>query len=78
MEDEMMPQGDDQIVDEIIGAVNQLMEMAGPEWTLEAITALAAEAQKGGEQPETMSQGGPASMPPMAAKPGPRNAFAKQ
>jgi hypothetical protein len=74
MEPEMMPQGDEQIVEAILQAVQALMEMAGPEWTLEALTALAEEAQGAGqgEEPmppqgapppmETMSSGGPASM----------------
>lgn len=53
------------MVDEILAAVERLMQVAGPEWTLEALVALEQEAQGGGmeQQPEVMSQGGPGAMP---------------
>ena len=68
MEEEMMPQGqgggDTQAVDDIIAAVQQLMQAAGPEWTLQFLQAGIEEAAAGGE-PEMMSEGGPEAMPPM-------------
>lgn len=67
------------IVDEILAAVEQLIQAAGPEWALEFIQAGTDQAgqgggdpQMGGMQPEVMSQGGPRAMPPR----GPKNAFA--
>lgn len=68
MEEEMQGQGGDtQIVDAIIAAVTQLMQAAGPEWTLEFINAGIEQAGQGEEPaPEMMSQGGPQAMPPMA------------
>jgi hypothetical protein len=63
------------IADEILSALQQLMEAAGPEWTLQFLQAGIEEAAGGGEQPsEAMSQGGPQSMPPMAQQ-RPRNAL---
>jgi hypothetical protein len=50
------------IADEILSALQQLLEAAGPEWTLEFLNAGIQEAGQGGE-PEVMSQGGPQSMP---------------
>ena len=64
------------IADEILTALQQLLEAAGPEWTLQFIQAGLEEASAGGEQPmqpEVMSQGGPGAMPPAAPK---RNALA--
>lgn len=62
---------DEAIVDEILAAVEQLMQAAGPEWTLQFIQAgIEQTANGGGEppmdgaQPEVMSQGGPSAMPP--------------
>lgn len=55
------------IADEILSALQQLLEAAGPEWTLQFIQAgLEEAANGGGEQPmapEVMSQGGPQAMP---------------
>ena len=68
MEEEMQGQGGDtQIVDAIIAAVQQLMQAAGPEWTLQFLQAGMEEAAGGGEEPgpETVSPGGPGAMPPM-------------
>lgn len=59
---------DEQIVDEILAAVMQLLEAAGPEWTLEALRALLQEVG-GGEQPEVMPQGGPGAMPAATGAP---------
>lgn len=53
------------IADEILTALQALLEAAGPEWVLEFLNAGMEEAQAGGEQPpEVMSQGGPQAMPP--------------
>lgn len=63
------------IADEILSALQQLLEAAGPEWTLQFLQAgLEEAANGGGEQPEMMSQGGPQAMPPMAQQ-RPRNAL---
>ncbi len=63
--------------DQIIAALEALMQAAGPEWTLEFLNAGLEEAAGGGdmppEQPEMMSPGGPSAMPPM----GKRNALAQ-
>ena len=62
------------IADEILNAIQQLLEAAGPEWTLQFLQAGIEEAGAGGEmQTEMMSQGGPQSMPAMAQRP--RNAL---
>lgn len=62
------------IADEILSAMQQLLEAAGPEWTLQFLQAGIEEAGAGGEmQTEMMSQGGPQSMPAMAQRP--RNAL---
>jgi hypothetical protein len=57
------------IADEILSALQQLLEAAGPEWTLEFLNAGLQEAGGGqppqGAPPEVMSQGGPGAMPPM-------------
>ena len=62
------------IADEILAALEALLQAAGPEWTLEFLNAGMEEASQGGGQPEMMSQGGPQSMPPMSAQ-RPRNAL---
>lgn len=50
------------IADEILNAIQQLLEAAGPEWTLQFLQAGIEEAsQGGGEQP----------MQPMQQQPGP-------
>jgi hypothetical protein len=62
--------------EEIIAALEALMQAAGPEWTLEFLNAGLAEAGQGGgmpPEPEMMSPGGPSAMPPM----GKRNALAQ-
>ncbi len=62
--------------EEIIAALEALMQANGPEWTLEFLNAGLAEAGQGGEmppEPEMMSPGGPSAMPPM----GKRNALAQ-
>lgn len=54
------------IVDEILAAVEQLMQNAGPEWTLQFLQAGLEEVSAGGgmpPEPEVMSQGGPGAMP---------------
>ena len=67
----------DAIADEILAALEALMQAAGPEWTLEAMNALLQEVQGGGQQPEMVSQGGPGAMPPMGGAPQRRNALAQ-
>ena len=63
------------IADQILSALQQMMEAAGPEWTLQFLQAGIEEAAGGGEQPpEMMSQGGSQAMPPMAQQ-RPRNAL---
>jgi hypothetical protein len=67
----------EQIADQILSALQQMLEAAGPEWTLQFLQAGIEEAGAGGEmQPEMMSQGGPQTMPmrPQA----PRNALSGQ
>ncbi len=62
--------------EEIIAALEALMQAAGPEWTLEFLNAGLEEAAGGGAmppEPEMMSPGGPSAMPPM----GKRNALAQ-
>lgn len=60
----------EQIADQILSALQQMLEAAGPEWTLQFLQAGIEEASAGGEmQPEMMSQGGPQSMPAMAQRP---------
>ena len=53
------------IADEILSALQQLLEAAGPEWTLQFLQAgLEEAANAGGEQPQPeMAQGGPPPMP---------------
>jgi hypothetical protein len=65
-----------QIADEILNAITQLLEAAGPEWTLQFLQAGIEEAGAGGEmQPEVMSEGGMGAMPsPRGGMP--KNAFA--
>jgi len=59
----------EQAADAILSVLQQLLEAAGPEWTLEVLTALLQEVGGGAEQmppePEMMSPGGPRSMGPM-------------
>ena len=47
------------IADEILSALQQLLEATGPEWTLEFLNAGLQEAGQGGET----QQGGPPPMP---------------
>ena len=42
-----MPQGNEQIVEQILSAVEQLLQAAGPEWTLEFIMAGIEQAGQG-------------------------------
>lgn len=52
-----------QIADEILSALTQLLEAAGPEWTLQFLQAGIEEAGAGGGmQPEMMPQGGMGGM----------------
>jgi hypothetical protein len=68
----------EQIADQILSALQQMLEAAGPEWTLQFLQAGIEEAGAGGQmQPEMMSQGGAQSMPPMAQQ-RPRNALSGQ
>jgi hypothetical protein len=63
--------------EEIIAALEALMQAAGPEWTLEFLNAGLQEAAQGGQmppEPEMMSPGGPSAMPPMSK----RNALSGQ
>ena len=57
----------EQTVDQILALVEQMLQAAGPEWTLQFLQAgLEEAANGGGEQPmepEVMSQGGPQAMP---------------
>jgi hypothetical protein len=63
------------LADEILSALQQLLEAAGPEWTMQFLQAGLQEAAGGGEQPpEVMSQGGPQAMPMRSQAP--RNALA--
>ena len=65
------------IADEILSALQALLEAAGPEWTLEALGALLQEVGVAEQmQPEVMSQGGMGAMP-RPGPAGPRNAFAE-
>jgi len=54
------------IADEILSALQQLLEATGPEWTLEFLNAGLEQAGQGGGEmpPEVMSEGGPGAMPP--------------
>jgi hypothetical protein len=65
------------IADEILALLEQLLQVAGPEGTLEFLqVGLEEMSGMGGEMPpEMMSQGGPQAMPPMAQQ-RPRNALA--
>jgi hypothetical protein len=64
-----------QIADEILNAITQLLEAAGPEWTLQFLQAGIEEAGQGGEmQPEVMSEGGMGAM--RSPRGMPKNAFA--
>ncbi|HAH11219.1 MAG TPA: hypothetical protein DCL54_03860 [Alphaproteobacteria bacterium] len=55
------------IADEILSALQALLEAAGPEWTLEALGALLQEVGGGEAQPDPAAAGGP---PPGAPSPG--------
>lgn len=69
------------IADEILSALQQLLEAAGPEWCLQFLQAGIEEASAGGGEmePEVMSEGGMGAMPPRAApQPQTMNAFAKR
>ena len=62
------------IADEILAVLEQLLQVAGPEGTLEFLQVGLQEMAGGGEQPpEVMSQGGPQSMPMRSQAP--RNAL---
>jgi hypothetical protein len=69
---------DQQIADELLSLVTQLLEAAGPEWTLQFLQAGIEEAGTGGGemQPEVMSQGGPQAMPSRGGAAPMTNAFA--
>jgi hypothetical protein len=69
----------DAIANEILGALEQILQVAGPEGTLEFLqVGLEEMSGAGGQmQPEMMSQGGAQSMPPMAQQ-RPRNALSGQ
>ena len=64
------------IADEILALLEQLLQVAGPEGTLEFLqVGLEEMSGMGGEQPpEVMSQGGPQAMPMRSQAP--RNALA--
>jgi hypothetical protein len=66
---------DQQIADELLSLVTQLLEAAGPEWTLQFLQAGIEEAGAGG-QPEAMSEGGMGAMPSRSAPAPMTNAFA--
>jgi len=70
---QMPEQGGGDIFDEMVALLMQLVEMAGPEWVLEALAALMQEAESGGEGMPTEP---PMQMPSMQPKP-PGNAFAR-
>jgi hypothetical protein len=62
----MMPQQggeNEQIVNEIIGLVTQMLEMAGPEWVMQFLAAGMQAVQEGGGQ-EAMPGEMPGQMPP--------------
>jgi hypothetical protein len=65
------------VADEILALLEQLLQVAGPEGTLEFLrVGLEEMSGMGGEmppEPEMMSPGGPSAMPPM----GKRNALAQ-
>lgn len=63
----------EQMVEQMLALVEQLLQVAGPEWTMEFLQGgLEMAQQGGGEQtppdmpPEVMPQGGPGAMPPVA------------
>jgi hypothetical protein len=57
------------IADEILSALKQMLEAAGPEWTIQFLQAGIEEAGQGGEpQPQ---QNGPPPMPPGRERMGP-------
>ena len=64
------------IADEILAVLEQLLQVAGPEGTLEFLQVGLEEMTSGGQEqpPEMMSQGGSQAMPPMAQQ-RPRNAL---
>jgi hypothetical protein len=59
----------EEMFQQLVQLLGELVTAAGPEWTLEALTALLQEVGGGAEQmppePEMMSPGGPKSMGPM-------------
>ena len=67
----MDPEADQQGLQQLGAAIQQLLQMAGPEWTMAAIMGLIEEVHASSQQapqgapPEVMSQGGPQAMPPM-------------
>jgi hypothetical protein len=65
----------EQIADEILSALQALLEASGPDWTLQFLQAGIEEAGAGG-QPEVMSQGGPQAMPSRSGAAPMTNAFA--
>ena len=67
----------EQIADQILSALQQMLEAAGPEWTLQFLQAGIDEAGAGGQmQPEVMSEGGMGAMPSRPQGGMPKNAFA--
>lgn len=70
-------QGEGDIFDAIGGELETLISAIGPEEVLAMLQEATTMVQGGGEQPEMMSQGGPAALPPMAAQL-PRNALSGQ
>jgi hypothetical protein len=57
------------IVDEILAAVEQLIQAAGPEWTLEFIQAGIEQAGQGGGEEQPMQPAQQQSAPPQAPPP---------
>lgn len=57
------------IVDEILAAVEQLIQAAGPEWTLEFIQAGIEQAGQGGGEEQPMQPPQQQSAPPQAPPP---------
>lgn len=56
----------EQMADQMLAMLTELLQVAGPEWTMEFLQGGLEAAQEGGgemQQPEVMSQGGPGAMP---------------
>jgi len=60
----------DAIANDILNALQQMLEAAGPEWTLQFLQAGIEEAAGGEMQPEMMPPGAPmqAQMPPQGGQ----------